>query len=106
MLKRTHLSDTKELDGRLSPMQCPFFGFYRLESDVIVILVEAVETRSRPLLILFSILLFQTVDILGKLLEDLFLELTFGLRALDPVRAISFRLTWRNIDFSFLGRGL
>lgn len=50
-----------------------------LETQVVSLLIEVAQGGSVPLLVTFGVLLLQATDILGQLLEYLFLELTLRL---------------------------
>lgn len=85
-----YLCDTKHLDRRLAAMQSPFFNVDRLEANLVRPLIEAVQARSRPLLVLLRIFLLETAHVLRELLQDFFFELTLGLtRPEMPVNAIA-----------------
>ena len=64
----TRLGHAKELDGRSTSMYRAFFGINLLEAEVVSFLVEIVQARAIPLLILFRVILLETTYVLGKLL--------------------------------------
>ena len=79
MERRTDLCNAKELDGRLASIQRTLLSLNLLEAKIIPRRVKVIQGRSRPFLIRLRVLLLQTADILGQLLQDLLLELALRL---------------------------
>ena len=56
-------------------MQRTLLSFYLLETQIVIFGIKILQARPIPLLVLFRIVLLQPTDILGALLQDLFLKL-------------------------------
>lgn len=69
-------------------MQCTLFSLNLLETETVSLGIEASQTWSCPFLILFRVVLLQTLQVLGHLLQDLGFEVTGLARAQLPLRSI------------------
>lgn len=69
-----YLRDTEESDSHLVSRHSTFLRVNLLEANVLRRWVEWSKRRTFPLLVLLGVALFEIIDILGHLLEDLFLE--------------------------------
>jgi hypothetical protein len=72
-----YLGDTEETDSHPVSSHPSFLRINLLEADVICRGIERPKRWAFPLLVLLRIALFEVVDILGHLLENLFLEYAF-----------------------------
>ncbi len=71
-------------------MQRSLLYVYLLEAQIIFRLIEVVQRRSSPLLVLLRVFLLETIDVLCQLFKHFLFELTLGLArpqlVLDSIR--------------------
>lgn len=72
-----YLGDTEETDSHFVSSHSSFLRINLLEADVLCRWIESPKRWAFPLLVLLGIALFEVVDILGHLLENLFLKCAF-----------------------------
>lgn len=72
-----YLGHTEETDSHLISSHSSFLRINLLETNILCCWIEHSKRRAFPLLVLLGIVLFEIVDILGHLLQNLFLECAF-----------------------------